>query len=389
MIKKLSDERRFPRIGKLKIGIKTDQDYPKSIDYFRATGKYAAMFHDIFGEKPNEIDIVFPPFKNEDDILSHYYRYYKASGLYCMGDGETAHRANDKGIMEERECPCEHLDSNGKCSESLRLTFMVPKIPVIGVWQLTTRSANTRLNTFSSLHLIRAFSGTIAGIPMSMSVAFEKVNIAGNPNKFPVITITPKVTPEQILQIKAGDTPGIIYKRLIANIEPEKVKEAEIVTEQSEKSLEPKETFIEIIEGIKSKIPDAEFENICEKFNLRNWKKLTDRETQEKFYLEIEEAIKILKELEKEKPKPESESEQPPISPDEKRYEKNYKILEEFAELKAQLIKLNPESGKKIYYETLAKNGFIHADEITDPKHQQTTLTDLKYELKTLEEIPF
>ena len=50
---------RPPLLGRIKVGMKAKnaqgKEYPSSIDWFRADGKYAATFHRVYGEKPTKI----------------------------------------------------------------------------------------------------------------------------------------------------------------------------------------------------------------------------------------------------------------------------------------------------------------------------------------------
>lgn len=48
----------LPRVGQIKIGIKNANGYPQSVDYFIPTGKYAGLFTQAYGEKPQTIQIV-------------------------------------------------------------------------------------------------------------------------------------------------------------------------------------------------------------------------------------------------------------------------------------------------------------------------------------------
>ena len=50
----------LPRVGQIKIGMKNANGYPQSVDYFIPTGKYAGLFTQAYGEKPQTIQIVFP-----------------------------------------------------------------------------------------------------------------------------------------------------------------------------------------------------------------------------------------------------------------------------------------------------------------------------------------
>lgn len=54
----------LPRVGFIKVGYKekatNGKEYPKSVDYFIASGKYAGLFTKAYGEKPQTIQIGFP-----------------------------------------------------------------------------------------------------------------------------------------------------------------------------------------------------------------------------------------------------------------------------------------------------------------------------------------
>lgn len=54
----------LPEIGKIKTGIKmpgvgNKKEYPKAIDYFRATGNFANQFSALFGDKPTSLQVTF------------------------------------------------------------------------------------------------------------------------------------------------------------------------------------------------------------------------------------------------------------------------------------------------------------------------------------------
>ena len=60
MIKDKQASVRFPRLGKIKVGIKSEKGYPQSVDYFVPTGNYAGEVNNVYGEKTNKIKVVFP-----------------------------------------------------------------------------------------------------------------------------------------------------------------------------------------------------------------------------------------------------------------------------------------------------------------------------------------
>ena len=97
MIKGLSEIRRLPRIGLIRLGIKKKNakgmEYPAAVDYFVVPDEVKK----VYGEQPRELDIIFP-LDEVDDIFPQFYkRYGHSKGLVCKGDGETANQVNDKG----------------------------------------------------------------------------------------------------------------------------------------------------------------------------------------------------------------------------------------------------------------------------------------------------
>ena len=89
----------LPRVGQIKIGIKNANGYPQSVDYFIPTGKYAGLFTQAYGEKPQTIQIVFP----DDDpakVCNERYEYRDDDGRYVPSMGRKEIRN-----VDNREIP--------------------------------------------------------------------------------------------------------------------------------------------------------------------------------------------------------------------------------------------------------------------------------------------
>lgn len=165
-IKNLSDARRLPRLGKIRLGIKevsekAGKEYPVEVDYFVAPQKV----QDVYGEKPKELNIMFPV-ENPEVFFQQYYKRYGYSLLRCKGDGEIAYTWDEeKGGMKSISCPCEKLDS-GDCKQIGTLQFLLPNVPGAGVWQITTSSKNSIIDINSSIDFIKSVCGRIRMIPL-------------------------------------------------------------------------------------------------------------------------------------------------------------------------------------------------------------------------------
>ena len=98
-INKLSVSNTLPLIGRIKVGMKVvnenGKEYPTSLDYFRATGKYADIFDKHFGEKCSRIGIVFIT----DDVTEACNQYYAAwdkGKLWGKAEWDDSYRAQQE-----------------------------------------------------------------------------------------------------------------------------------------------------------------------------------------------------------------------------------------------------------------------------------------------------
>ena len=69
-IKGISDRPRLPRLGKIRLGIKVEEEgkkpYPRAVDYFVCPPEVQA----VLGEKPRSLPIAFPT-DDPDQWASH------------------------------------------------------------------------------------------------------------------------------------------------------------------------------------------------------------------------------------------------------------------------------------------------------------------------------
>lgn len=195
----------LPEIGRLHIGIKSEKGYPQSIDWFRATGKYAEMFKQALGEKPNTIAIIFP----DDDpakVCNERYTYRDDDGrLVARGDGLTFEIWNGKeyapysvaqypDIMQQvaQRQPNKRVKA-GKDGWDVELTmrFIVPAVRgVVGIWVLTTKArASSIHNLRDSFDSIQTMRSTITTTVFDLSVKFHNSNKPGQNSRYPVLEL--------------------------------------------------------------------------------------------------------------------------------------------------------------------------------------------------------
>jgi len=168
-IKGLSEKRRLPRLGKIRLGIKkksakTGEEYPAEVPYFVVPDEVKK----VYGDKPTEIDVMLP-LDDIDTVFPVSYKLYgSGKGLKCNGDGEIAYCTDEKTKeIVEKKCPCENLD-NGKCKQSGTFSVMLQKINVGGVYQITTSSFNSIVDLASGIDYVRALIGRVAMVPLKL-----------------------------------------------------------------------------------------------------------------------------------------------------------------------------------------------------------------------------
>lgn len=187
---------RIPVLGKIRLGERrqsqrTGVDYPVATDHFVL--RDARPVAEVFGEEPRELAPVVLPVDDEEVVASHYYRAYTATwGLTCRGNGLEAQRLVDRDALEAAggvidpapplagsdtrrgamitvPCPCPLLQTR-QCNEVMYLRIMLPTVPGLGVWQISTRSYHSIQNIRGALAMIRAVAGRISGVPLRLSL---------------------------------------------------------------------------------------------------------------------------------------------------------------------------------------------------------------------------
>src|SRR6266545_5331672 len=127
MIHGLSNKRRVPRLGRIKLGILIQEPgrkpYPRSVDYFVCPPEVQKLY----GEQPRELPVMFPS-DDPEAIFPQSLKMYRSAGLWCAGDARTAKRWDDKGRLVERPCPCEYLES-GECGPVATLNMLLVDVP--------------------------------------------------------------------------------------------------------------------------------------------------------------------------------------------------------------------------------------------------------------------
>ena len=193
-IEGLSNIVRIPRLGKIRLGIKTKSEkkgaeYPKATDYFVVPDEVKA----VYGEQPKELEIMFPVEEPEMFAQQWLRAYSLSQGLVCIGDGSEARRKIDvetgalanhqtnqwewhQVTCEPQECP-EYQTK--RCRRVMNLQFLLPKVPGLGVWQIDTSSFYSIVNINSMIKMLQGMLGRCSMIPLTLALGPIEVSPPG------------------------------------------------------------------------------------------------------------------------------------------------------------------------------------------------------------------
>ena len=268
-IDKISDIRRFPRLGKIRLGIKKEGQkgpYPSPTDYFVCPEEVKV----VHGEHPKELPVMFP----SDDlelIAPQYYKCYSYSqGLICRGNGKTCRRKVDidtgdfanrdtrqwdmaDGNCNPDECP---MLATKQCRKVMSLQFILPEVPGLGVYQLDTSSFYSIVNMNSQLApdgFLRPFTrGRIAFIPLILSIGPQEVTPPGVGRKtVQILKLRADVKLADIIRISRQKPYQVLLPTLEEEEPPDDLFPGEIIGG-------PEETAVTVIEEPVSGTPTPE-----------------------------------------------------------------------------------------------------------------------------------
>ena len=195
----------LPEVGRIKIGAKSEKGYPMSLDYFRPVGKYAGLFTQALGDKPQTLQIIFTD-DNPELVCNEHYEFRDGAGaLVADGDGRDFHVWDGKkrapyntvdypDIMRQisqKYAKRQRYEGDTGWDVVLTMRFVVPAVSgVVGVWRFQTKGAASSIrnirNSFDGVQMIR---GTVTGTVFDLSVQFAKSDKPGSASRFPVVTM--------------------------------------------------------------------------------------------------------------------------------------------------------------------------------------------------------
>lgn len=207
----------FPLIGRVKCGMKSDKGYPMSVDYFVPSGSYAPLFTQAYGEKPSVIQIVFPSDDPELVCREEYILRDSAGKLIASGDGVNFRTWSEKQKVyidittDEQPGLMEMLASHYKqeWKVTLTLNFILPLVRgVMGCWQFVTKgSASTIPQVRDTFDTMLSQNGRVAGVIFDLSVTMAKSQKPGVSSKYPVVSLIPNESEQNLLAVRNARKP--------------------------------------------------------------------------------------------------------------------------------------------------------------------------------------
>jgi len=237
-IKQLRHSTFLPRIGKIRLGKRSEDDEGKK-GYPIATPHFVVPknVEEALGTKePTELHIMFPDPDPERFAPYYYQAWSYTHGLVCKGDGETATRLVDVKRAVDQEtgempatgeenlwpvanketkrldaqrftiiCPADDcpLYMAKQCKAVMNLMFIMPDVPGLGCYQLDTGSWNTMRNILEQIDFLKTTLGRIEGIPLTLRRVKKKVHPKGQdkPKEVYILELTSDITWQEAVQV--------------------------------------------------------------------------------------------------------------------------------------------------------------------------------------------
>lgn len=242
----------LPEIGKIKVGMKKQngtKEYPTSVDYFIAQGKYADFFDKAYGQKPQTIQIYFLDDRPEVSCDERYEYRNDEGKKVAYGDGRNFYVWNPNKQTYELFSTQAHPDlmqriTRANPKKSLRpdwdgwdvvltLRFVIAPIRgVIGYWSFTTKAAASTIpQIVETFDLLKRMNGKAKEVLCDLSVGFAKSDKPGVKSRYPVVTLVPNQSEENFEKVKGGFVPKtlLIGPDLHSDVEDVESIEAEVV----------------------------------------------------------------------------------------------------------------------------------------------------------------
>lgn len=207
----------FPIVGRIKAGMKSEKGYPMSLDHFIATGPYAPLFTQAYGENPSTIQIVFPSDDAELVCREEYVLRDNAGKLVSTGDGEDFKVYSEKTKAYKTITVSEQPDIMDMLSNhykqkwlvTLTLNFIIPLVRgIMGCWQFQTKGvASSVPQVRDAFDAMLEQNGHASGVIFDLSVKMHTSQKPNTASKYPVVTLVPNESEENLRMVRDSRKP--------------------------------------------------------------------------------------------------------------------------------------------------------------------------------------
>lgn len=218
-----SDQVGFPRLGKLRLGVRSSnakgKEFPTEVDYFifdpeptleaELRTRLTEQFTELYGAKPTMLPHVRFASSNRDHAFSQSLEMWGSSKMLCHGNGVEAERLTKVRPNDDQSpsawlphSPCANHGcpqwEQRQCSMITRLRFLLPDVSVAGYFQIDTSSKYSSANLRDAINLLEALFGQIHGIPLTLSRVPKRMEHEGTARTHYILDLRiPNVTLSQ------------------------------------------------------------------------------------------------------------------------------------------------------------------------------------------------
>ena len=231
-----SKYQRLGRVGLVKVGYKDEAGKPHSSDFFIPDGEYAEQFDKAFGKEPKKLKIVFYT-DDQEEVCNERIECWgtKQSGdegkLLAFGDGETFFAFDPKTEDYTKRLNKEQArEIKGRWRLLLTMKFLLPQIPIVGYWQLTTSGKESSIpGIIAMFDWAMKTGGSVSMYPWDLTVKFCTSKKPGSKSRYPVIQILPNLSYQQVEALRDARKeldamPGLITAERVEKVMQEKMQ---------------------------------------------------------------------------------------------------------------------------------------------------------------------
>jgi len=242
-IKDISERRRLPRLGKIRLGLKvisskTGREYPRETEYFIVPPEVAK----VYGERPTSLEVMFP-INDPEVVFPQAYKWYGGQkGLKCIGDMEIALRFNEeKQSMEEISCPCEHKDI--ECQKRGHLMVILPRVNMGGVYQIDVGSLHSMIDVNSGIEYVQSLVGRFAMVPLKLCRMPKETHFGGQKQIHYTLQLFLDADVDMVNALRQDTSRVLLSTRNLILPPPEDVADENVVVVEDEEEMEKDSEF--------------------------------------------------------------------------------------------------------------------------------------------------